>query len=333
MLLFPYFDMAKVKDNFMDLNHETAMKLWNKTFGKEIKAKDFSGREIAKGAYNDRNSEFGWNVDHILPQKLGGKTAEHNLIICNIKTNDEKADKFPGFVANGKKFTIVKVENHYEIKPVKKSSKKEEKLKEVQEETNFFDSAAGIRLYKDFKGLQTKKRFVGTVEIILKGINGADTALSDFIESIFVDEDVQFVSGGQSFYSTGTDVRILVKNYEMPFKEDISNLLDKCILLNTYLGSYFTPLRIIDDYSIYFRVDSYENRKDFYRFDGNLNFNVNRLLIGPCAHLKINNIVILNSYANEKFKDSFSSNPDIFYDYEYVFTKLAENLRKEAKVK
>ena len=109
--------MGKIKQQFMDLNRETAMRLWNKSFGKDTKAVDFAGRTIAKGAYNDRNSEFGWNVDHILPQSRGGKTADHNLVCCHILTNDEKADKFPGFVANNKRFTIIKVENHYEIKP------------------------------------------------------------------------------------------------------------------------------------------------------------------------------------------------------------------------
>lgn len=60
--------MEKSKQKSMDLNRETAMRLWNKSFGKESKVKDFAGRIMAKGAYNDRNSEFGWNVDHILPQ-------------------------------------------------------------------------------------------------------------------------------------------------------------------------------------------------------------------------------------------------------------------------
>ena len=331
--------MAKVKDNFMDLNHETAMKLWNKTFGKEIKAKDFSGREIAKGAYNDRNSEFGWNVDHILPQKLGGKTAEHNLIICNIKTNDEKADKFPGFVANGKKFTIVKVENHYEIKPVKKSSKKEEKL-EKKEEWNLYDSASGIRLYKSFKGYQTKTRFVGTIEIILNGIKGADTAITDFIEELFITEDVQFASGGVNYYSSGANVRIIVKNYEMVNRDDVNNLLDKCVLLNTYMKCYFQPLNVIDDYSIVFRGDSYSDRKSFYEKDGNLSFNHHRPhgVIGEKeCHLIINGFVFENSYAKDNnkdvIKDSLVWELNPYYKYDYVFIKLAENLRKEAKGK
>ena len=90
----------------MDLNKETARRLWVKQFGKKQKAVDFSGRAIARAAYNDRNSEYGWNVDHILPESRGGKTADHNLICCHILTNDEKADKFPCFKANGKEFEI-----------------------------------------------------------------------------------------------------------------------------------------------------------------------------------------------------------------------------------
>ena len=66
-------------DEIMELNRETAMRLWVRDFGKVSKAIDFAGREIAKGAYNDRNSNFGWNVDHILPQSQGGKTTDSNL--------------------------------------------------------------------------------------------------------------------------------------------------------------------------------------------------------------------------------------------------------------
>ena len=133
----------KKTNNFMDLNRETAMRLWSKTYGKATKVKDFTGREIAKGAYNDRNSEFGWNVDHILPQSRGGKTADHNLICCHILTNDEKADKFPCFNANGKRFEIVKVENHYEIQSAAKSKKA--KKEEDSGEINYYDSASGIK--------------------------------------------------------------------------------------------------------------------------------------------------------------------------------------------
>ena len=114
-----------MKEKCMDLNRETAMRLWNKSFGKKTKVMDFAERTIVKGAYNDRKSEFGWNVDHILPQSRGGKTADYNLVCCHILTNDEKAGKFPTFKANGINFEIIKVENHYEIKRrTKKVTKK-----------------------------------------------------------------------------------------------------------------------------------------------------------------------------------------------------------------
>ncbi len=136
------------------------MRLWSKSFGKKTKVIDFTGREIAKGAYNDRNSEYGWNVDHILPQSKGGKTADYNLICCHISTNDEKADKFPCFMANGTKFEIVKVENHYEIKKVAKTTK-QTKTNDISD-VNFYDSAAGVRFFKQLKGIQNKARWVGS---------------------------------------------------------------------------------------------------------------------------------------------------------------------------
>ncbi len=320
-----------MKQNSMDLNRETAMRLWNKTFGKETKVKDFAGRMMAKGSYNDRNSEYGWNVDHILPQSRGGKTADYNLVCCHILTNDEKADKFPGFVANKKRFTIVKVENHYEIRPEKGSAKKEEKP-QTEEKWNLYDSASGIRLYKAFKGLQNKKRFVGTVEIILEGIEGADTALTDFIEDLFINEDIQFAGGDNSYYS-GTKVRLLVKNYEMPDNADVDNLLDKCILLNSYLSSYFKPLAVIDDYFITYRLDCYNDRSEFYSKDGRVSFPKRYNLKSTNCRLKINELVIHNSSAKEKFDESIGWNEDEFHDYSYIYTKLSENLGKEVSGK
>ena len=161
----------------MDLNRETAMRLWNKAFGKETKAVDFTCRVIVKGAYGDRNSDFGWNVDHILPVSHGGKTNDSNLVITHIKTNDEKADKFPCFTANGIKFEIVKVQNHYEIKKVDNVGTKKV---ENDETVNFFDSAAGVRYFKKLKGIQNKPRWVGSVLIRLNNIQ--NTAIVDFIE-------------------------------------------------------------------------------------------------------------------------------------------------------
>ena len=242
------------KQKFMDLNRETAMRLWNKSFGKETKVKDFAGRTIAKGAYNDRNSDCGWNVDHILPQSRGGATADHNLVCCHILTNDEKADKFPCFNANGMSFEIIKVQNHYEVR---QKSNEPKKQKDEPETVDFFDSAAGIRFFQKLKGVQNQKTFVGTVFVSLHNVT--NTAVVDFIEELFGDENISYSAKTNytSFYTMGNSARgqniqLKISNYNMPQKENIAELLDKCVLLNTYLSSYFLEGEYISGFVIYF---------------------------------------------------------------------------------
>ena len=229
------------------------------SMARPTKVKDFTGREIVKGAYNNRNSEFGWNVDHILPQSRGGKTADYNLIICHISTNDEKADKFPVFNANGKKFEILKVENHYEIREISNGSNEGKQNIENDDSINFMDSAAGIRFFKKLKGIQNKSRFVGSVLIRLQNVS--NTAVIDFIEKFFDEENISY---SMSSDYRNSETRIIVKNYNMPLKEDNSKLLDKCILLNTYLKRYFKPMKYILRYDICYQVNCYDEKQDMY---------------------------------------------------------------------
>ena len=306
---------------FMDLNRETAMRLWSKSFGKETKVNDFAGREIAKGAYNDRNSEFGWNVDHILPQSKGGKTADYNLICCHILTNDEKADKFPCFSANDIKFEIVKVENHYEIKSVNKKVKKQS---ENDDSVNFYDSASGIRFFKKRKGKQNKSVYMGSVLIKLQNVS--NTAIIDFIERIFDQESISYP------FDSNSEIRIIVRNYNMPLIADSAALLDKCILLNTYLGHYFKPLQYISGYEIYYRDDSFQNKVSMFKDSQKIDFRdtgiATALLFnfGLKDSLFINNSVIENTDAKEKIK----ANPyNKYSEYNFIFTNLSKNLDKE----
>lgn len=309
----------------MDLNRETAMRLWNKSFGKETKVKDFTGRTIAKGAYNDRNSEFGWNVDHILPQSRGGKTADHNLVCCHILTNDEKADKFPAFKANGISFEIVKVENHYEIKQLTKETKKKKKVPEHDDTVNFMDSASGVRFFKQLKGIQNKTRFVGSVLIRLQNV--ANTAVIDFIEKFLDEENISY-SMSNNYWNTET--RIVAKNYNMPLKEDNSKLLDKCILLNTYLKYYFKPMKYITQYDICYQVNCYEDKQDMYLEAQKINFdNFNESLDDA---LFINKLVYINTEAEEREPD-LDFNYHTYCRYDYTYTKLAKNLEKEVSEK
>lgn len=302
----------------MELNRETAMRLWNKTFGKETSAHDFTGRKIVKGAYNDRNSEFAWNVDHIYPQSKGGATNDSNLIVCHILTNDEKANKFPCFTANKKKFEILKVQNHYEIKSLSNNKKEQQQQKDV---VDFLDSAGGIRLFKNLKGIQNKPRFVGSIFIKLENVE--NTAIIDFIEKLFDEENISF-SVSKNYYSTITT--ILLKNYDMPFKEDINNLLDKCIILNTYLSNYFKEKQLITSYEILFRVDFFSKKVDMYINDQTINFN--NLRSNNCSNtLFINECVVINTDVSKDIKCNLQSE---YYEYNYIYTNLKENLIKEA---
>lgn len=301
----------------MELNRETAVRLWSKTFGKETSVFDFSGRRIVKGAYNDRNSEFAWNVDHIYPQSKGGTTNDSNLIVCHILTNDEKADKFPCFTANKQKFEIIKVQNHYEIKNLSN-------VKDVQqnEGTNFLDSASGIRLFKTLKGIQNKPRFVGSVFVKLENVE--NTALIDFIEKLFDEENISF-DVKRNYYNTTTT--ILLKNYDMPLNEDISEMLNKCVVLNTYLGGYFKQKDIISNYEIVFRVDNFQEKEEMYINDQEITNQIENVSGNDFSNsLWISELVVINSEAKEKIE---CTNKE-YYEYNYVYTNLSENLKKEA---
>ena len=321
--------MGKIKQQFMDLNRETAMRLWNKSFGKDTKATDFAGRTIAKGAYNDRNSEFGWNVDHILPQSKGGATADYNLICCHIKTNDEKADTFPCFSANGIAFEIVKVQNHYEIR---QKSKETKHLKAVQETIDFFDSAAGVRFFKKLKGVQNKKRFVGNVFVVLQNV--ANTAVVDFIEELFGDENITYSAktNYSAVYSFGSSVRgqniqVKITNYDMPQKENIAELLDKCVLLNTYLSSYFLECEYISGFDIYYRIDCFDEKSKMY---GSNFESVDNLYQQTKNSMFVNELVLINTEAGEKVEKKPYTE---YTEYNYVYTNLSKNLKKEASGK
>ena len=315
--------MAKKQTQFMDLNRETAMRLWSKSFGKETKVRDFTGREIAKGAYNDRNSEYGWNVDHILPQSKGGKTADYNLICCHISTNDEKADKFPCFVANGTKFEIVKVENHYEIKKVTKTTK-QTKTNDISV-VNFYDSAAGVRFFKQLKGMQNKARWVGSVLIRLQNVS--NTAVIDFIEKFLNEENISY-SMSKSYRSDET--KIIATNYDMPTKEDVSALLDKCILLNSYIKNYFVPMDYVAEYDICYQVNHFEEKQNMYLEAQKINFNDISSRLDNA--LFINELVYINTEAKTREPD-LSFGYYKYNKYDYTYTNLSKNLEKEVNGK
>lgn len=307
----------------MDLNKETASRLWVKQFGKKQKAVDFSGRTIARAAYNDRNSEYGWNVDHILPESRGGKTADHNLICCHILTNDEKADKFPCFKANGKEFEIQNRQNHYEI--IVRSDEEDDPQEEA---INFLDAAQGLECWKQCRA-DGKDVFVGYVKIKVETENESDQLLEryrNFLSELF-DTDLIFVeqqlSGFYllSGYAKRTFVYTVIID-SIPTKEDTQNLLDNCVILNTY-SLYFTNKTGFDNIQIVCGMEQYDSR-----FDATLKCK-NSILekrVYFSEDLAIDELVKINTSAEKELKDTYPQNG--FYCYDRVYTQLEKDLEK-----
>lgn len=316
-------------EKFMELNKETANRLWVQQFGKRQKTMDFSGREIAKAAYNDRNSAYGWNVDHILPQSRGGKTADYNLICCHILTNDEKADRFPCFKANEKQFEIQRRQNHYEI--MAKDADPEE---EGEETVNFLDAAQGLKCWRQCKP-RNEKAFAGYVKVKVETANEAASepaVLFDrygkFLTELFGTDSIFAESNSIGYfnrcymYGNNRICIFTVAVGNIPTKEDTRNLLDDCIILNTY-SHYFVQKRMFESIQIACGMKCYDSRLEMalrYKED------IVDKKVQFTGSLMIDELVKDNTKAEKELKGAISSTG--FYPYNFIFTKLEEDLTK-----
>lgn len=316
-------------EKFMELNKETASRLWVQQFGKRQKAIDFSGREIAKAAYNDRNSAYGWNVDHILPQSRGGKTVDYNLICCHILTNDEKADRFPCFKANEKQFEIQRRQNHYEI--MAKGADPEE---EGEETVNFLDAAQGLKCWRQCKS-RNEKAFAGYVKVKVETANEAasEPALlfgryGKFLAELFGTDSIFAENNGigyhNRYYMYGSNCTCIftVTVGNIPTQKDVQNLLDDCVILNTY-NRYFVRKKLFRSIQIVCGMKCYENRFEMALrhkediVDKKVQFT---------GSLMIDELVKDNTNAEKELKGAIC--PTGFYPYNFIFTKLEEDLTK-----
>ena len=282
------------------------------------------------------NSQYGWNVDHIFPVSKGGKTADYNLVCCHILTNDEKANSFPLFNANNKKFKIVKKQNHYEILSADDDTKNKKQTKiEKNNSENFYDAADGIRLYKRIRGTQNKKRWIAYIAIRMKNIQ--DSAIVEFIEHVFNDTNINFCINnrlGPGFKADYNDDLTMLIECEVPYKENINAELDKCVLLNTYLSDYFLKNSLISSYDIYYYVNCFKDNIEYYNDEQTIKQKIIKDINSKSGYyssasntLYINEIVKLNLVNNPKVNEN-DMNGD-YYIYDYYFTKLSKDLRKE----
>lgn len=61
--------------------------------------KDAAGAWISRSEYGNRDSKFGWEIDHIYPTALGGDNDEKNLRPMQWENNVSKGDNYPDYVA------------------------------------------------------------------------------------------------------------------------------------------------------------------------------------------------------------------------------------------
>ena len=87
----------------------TTTKLWEERYGKQEDVYDYAGRLMKKSACGNPNSKYHPTLDHIRPLSQGGKDIEGNIEICHRDTNEEKADSFPTWTTNGKRFQAKRV--------------------------------------------------------------------------------------------------------------------------------------------------------------------------------------------------------------------------------
>ncbi|MCU0104999.1 hypothetical protein N7603_04950 [Acholeplasma vituli] len=77
----------------MMATRDEAMSLWNERYGDRTEVPDFAGYLMRKGAYNDRNSQYGWNIHHKQPLTKGGQDDKLNIELTSIYVNDTIANK------------------------------------------------------------------------------------------------------------------------------------------------------------------------------------------------------------------------------------------------
>ena len=307
----------------MEINKEEARRLWEAQFGKNLTPCDFAGRKMNKASYNDRNSKYGWNVDHILPQSRGGKTADHNLICCHVLTNDEKADKFPCFKANGQSFEIQKRQNHYEI-----FSKSERNSEDEEEQYNLMDYAQGLACWHKGKGKGKcpENRYIQYATIRVRQEEYSNTfiqRLYHFIDEIFPEAVISMENNAGIFFGIqSTDFTVI--RFDAPMEKDDQEWLDAAVLLNTYATAYFERKY---DCTIRIRCGIITCGCGVGNLGSEINSIMQKSRIAYSEHLSIDSELKENTDADDKVERSQLRCG--FYPYNYTFTKLRKQLEKQ----
>lgn len=89
----------------LNLQEETTISyVWQKGlkvegYNPDLYRQDYSGAWISRSAYGDRESIFGWEIDHVYPLSKGGNDEDINLRPINWRNNISKGDSYPVYTA------------------------------------------------------------------------------------------------------------------------------------------------------------------------------------------------------------------------------------------
>ena len=72
------------------------MRVWEYRFPGETWARDDCGATIYKAAHGQRGSQYGWEVDHIIPESRRGSSNLENLRPLHWENNDAKGNRLDG---------------------------------------------------------------------------------------------------------------------------------------------------------------------------------------------------------------------------------------------
>lgn len=88
--------------------------VWNKAivvegYDSQNIRKDACGAWILRTQYGFRDSDYGWEIDHVFPEALGGDDELSNLRAMHWENNVSKADDYPSYR------TVVKSEGNKNV--------------------------------------------------------------------------------------------------------------------------------------------------------------------------------------------------------------------------
>jgi 5-methylcytosine-specific restriction endonuclease McrA len=88
---------------FVDADHKLKSAVWWRS-GTEIAGydpgmwrRDIDGKAMKFSDHGDRDSKFGWEIDHIKPSSKGGSDDLSNLQPLHWQTNVAKGDTYPWY--------------------------------------------------------------------------------------------------------------------------------------------------------------------------------------------------------------------------------------------